>query len=44
MDVNSLAHTRWECKYPIVFVPKYRRQVTCKDIKAAFEQNIPYQK
>lgn len=24
---NSLAHTKWECKYHIVFAPKYRRQV-----------------
>ena len=23
---NSLAHTKWECKYHIVFAPKYRRQ------------------
>ena len=34
MDVNSLAHTKWECKYHIVFAPKYRRQVIYKDIKA----------
>ncbi len=27
MDINSLAHTKWECKYHIVFAPKYRRQV-----------------
>lgn len=27
MDNNSLAHTRWNCKYHIVFAPKYRRQV-----------------
>ena len=26
MDINSLAHTTWECKYHIVFAPKYRRQ------------------
>ena len=26
-DKHSLAHTRWECKYHIVFAPKYRRQV-----------------
>ena len=26
MDKHSLAHTRWECKYHIVFAPKYRRQ------------------
>ena len=34
MDVNSLAHTKWECKYHIVFAPKYRRQVIYKQIKA----------
>ena len=27
MDKNSLSHTRWECKYHIVFAPKFRRQV-----------------
>ena len=26
-DVKSLSHTRWNCKYHIVFAPKYRRQV-----------------
>ena len=25
-DVNSLAHSKWNCKYHIVFAPKYRRQ------------------
>ena len=34
MDVNSLAHTKWECKYHIVFVPKYRRQIIYKQIRA----------
>ena len=24
---NSLAHTKWMCKYHIVFTPKYRRKV-----------------
>lgn len=23
MDKNSLAHTKWECKYHIIFAPKY---------------------
>jgi len=23
---NSLSHTKWECKYHIVFIPKYRRR------------------
>ena len=27
MDKRSLAHTSWNCKYHIVFAPKYRRQV-----------------
>lgn len=31
---NSLAHTKWECKYHIVFEPKYRRKVIYKQIRA----------
>ena len=27
MDVNSLAHIKWKCKYHIVFAPKYRRKI-----------------
>ena len=27
MDSNSLSHTKWNCKYHIVFAPKYRREV-----------------
>ena len=27
LDTESLAHTKWNCKYHIVFAPKYRRQV-----------------
>ena len=34
MDKNSLAHTRWECKYHIVFAPKYRRKIIYKQIRA----------
>ena len=26
-DAKSLAHTKWNCKYHIVFAPKYRRKV-----------------
>ncbi len=33
LDTNSLAHTKWECKYHIVFAPKYRRQVIYGKIK-----------
>lgn len=26
-DINSLSHSKWNCKYHIVFAPKYRRKV-----------------
>ena len=26
-DISSLAHSKWNCKYHIVFAPKYRRQI-----------------
>ncbi|MBQ5820108.1 MAG: IS200/IS605 family transposase, partial [Clostridia bacterium] len=26
LDVSSLAHTKWNCKYHIVFAPKFRRK------------------
>jgi putative transposase len=34
MDNQSLTHTRWNCKYHIVFAPKYRRQVIYGKLKA----------
>ena len=33
MDSNSLSHTKWNCKYYIVFAPKYRRKVAYGKIK-----------
>jgi putative transposase len=30
---NSLAHTKWMCKYHIVFAPKYRRKAIYGQIK-----------
>ena len=32
---KSLAHSRWECKYHVVFVPKYRRQAVDGEIRAS---------
>ncbi len=32
-DTSSLAHTKWNCKYHIVFAPKYRRQIVYGKIK-----------
>ena len=33
-DTSSLSHTKWNCKYHIVFAPKYRRQAIYSKIKA----------
>lgn len=34
MDNSSLAYSKWNCKYNIVFAPKYRRQIIYGKIKA----------
>ena len=40
IDTSSIAHTTWNCKYHIVFAPKYRRQVIYGKIKADIGQII----
>ena len=32
---KSLAHSRWECKYHVVFIPKYRRKAVYGEIRAS---------
>ena len=32
-DYESLKHTKWERKYHVVFIPKYRRQVIYGQIR-----------
>jgi len=32
-DYESLKHTKWECKYHVVFIPKCRRQVIYGQIR-----------
>ena len=32
-DINSLSHSKWRCKYHIVFAPNYRRQAIYGDIR-----------
>ena len=34
-DTKKLSHTKWNCKYHIVFAPKYRRQVFYGEKKRA---------
>ena len=38
LDTESLSHTKWNCKYHIVFAPKYRRQVIYGKIKTDIGQ------
>ena len=33
-DFESLAHVRWECKYHVVIIPKYRRKVLYGKLRA----------
>ena len=34
MDVyESLSHTKWECKYHVVFIPKYRRKALFRELR-----------
>ena len=34
MDNKSISHTRWNCTYHIVFIPKYRRKIMYGETKA----------
>lgn len=33
IDVRSLSHTRWECKYHVVWIPKYRKKTIYKELR-----------
>ena len=37
-DFESLAHVRWECKYHIVFIPKYRKKVIFGKVRTSIGQ------
>ena len=39
MDQNeSLSHSRWECKYHVVFIPKCRRRTLYKELRKHLEE------
>ena len=48
MDACSLSHTKWECQYHIVFIPKYRRKVLYgkvrKDVREIIRTLCEYKK
>ncbi len=35
-DYERLSHTKWECKYHVVFIPKYRRKVLYGELRQHF--------
>jgi putative transposase len=37
-DSESLKHTRWECKYHIIFIPKYRKKVLFGKIRQDLDE------
>ena len=40
MDKNSLSHTKWNCMYHIVFIPKYRRKVMYGEVRKDIREII----
>lgn len=38
--LNSLAHTKWLCKYHIVFTPKYRRKIIYNQYRRDLQDDI----
>ena len=39
-NYRKLSHTKWQCKYHVIFIPKYRRQrlygVICRELGGVF--------
>ena len=33
VGADSLSHTRWDCSYPIIFIPKYRRKAFFTEVR-----------
>jgi putative transposase len=34
-EYETLNHTTWDCKYHVVFIPKYRRKVLYQELRKA---------
>ena len=43
-DIHSLSHTKWNCKYHIVFAPKYRRKVFYGEKRAEIRELCNWKK
>lgn len=40
MDNQSITHTRWNCTYHIVFIPKFRRKIMYGETKRDLVETI----
>src|ERR1035437_957764 len=40
-EYESLSHSKWECKYHVVFIPKGRRKVQVQEPAPAFGRSVP---
>jgi putative transposase len=40
MDNSSLSHTKWDCTYHVVFIPKYRRKVMYEELRSDIREII----
>jgi len=40
-EYKSLSHTKWECKYHVVFIPKCRRKTLYLGLRKAFGRGVP---
>jgi putative transposase len=37
-DYDNLCHSVWECKYHVVFIPKYRKKVLYGEIRRRMDR------
>ena len=37
-EYQSLSHTRWDCKYHVVFIPKRRKQMIFSALRKHFDE------
>ena len=40
-EAKTLNHSKWECKYHVVFIPKYRRKSLYKELRGDLGQVFP---
>ena len=39
-DIKSLSHTKWECKYHITWIPKYRKKKFNGDFRIHVDKTL----